>query len=252
MTENFDLKGKVALVTGAAGGIGRAVSMALADAGAIVVGTDVVINKTSKAIEKKIEDAGGTAVFRKLDVSDYDAVREFVRVAAKEFGGLHVLVNNAGVTADQMLGRMKPEQWKRVIEVNLGGCYNCCRAAARIMIRQRQGRIINISSVVARIGRVGQANYAASKAGIEGLTRSSALELAHRNITVNAVAPGFIDTQMTRPLPEKIKKKILENIPLGRTGSPEDVADLVLFLAGSGAAYITGQTIQINGGLYFG
>ncbi len=239
MGEARELAGKVALVTGGGRGIGRAIALALEDAGATVAVAD-------------LEAGECTGVFHRLDVSDFDAASSVIKTVAQDLGGLHVLVNNAGITSDQMMGRMKPEQWKQVIDVNLGGCFNCSRAATRIMLRQRAGRIINVSSIVARLGRPGQANYVASKAGIEGLTRTLALELGHRQITVNAIAPGYVDTEMTRALPEQVQAEILAGIPLGRAGKPEDVARMVVFLAGPGGAYVTGQTLAVNGGLYFG
>ncbi len=246
------LDGKVALVTGGAAGIGRAISLALARAGAVTVVADVKIDDSEQATHKIIQAEGGKARSLELDVSDFEAVKESFKDLEKELGGLYALVNNAGITADQLMGRMSREQWDKVIGVNLGGCFNCCRAASRVMLKGREGRVINVSSVVARIGRPGQANYAASKSGIEGLTRSLAIELGHRGITVNAVAPGFIDTDMTRALPEEMLERFIENIPLGRSGSIEEVAQAVLFLAGPGASYITGQTLHVNGGLYFG
>ncbi len=250
MSPGKELEGKVAVVTGATRGIGREVAIALGRAGAVTVVVDNV-GPGKDPTHELIREAGGRAHFKKLDVADFKAAQDAMKETEKEMGGLYILVNNAGVTADQVTGRMKPAQWKKVMDTNLGGGFNCCRAASRIMIRRKQGRIINISSVVARMGRPGQANYAASKAGIEGLTRSLALELGHRGITVNAVAPGYIDTDMTRALPEELRKRIEESIPLGRPGTTEDVAGAVLFLAGPAASYITGQTIHVNGGLFF-
>lgn len=240
MPAERELAGKIALVTGGARGIGRAIGLALAEAGATVIVADVA------------EPEHRDLPFRRLDVCDYETVQETIKTVAAEHGGLHVLVNNAGVTADQVLGRMKPADWRRVMAVNLDGAFHCARAAARIMIKQREGRIISLASIIGRIGRIGQANYAASKAGLEGLTRALALELAHRGVTVNAVAPGFIESEMTRALPAAVRDEILKGIPLRRAGAPEEVAELVRFLAGPRASYITGQTIHINGGLYFG
>jgi len=242
------LGGRTALVTGAARGIGREVALALSGAGAFVAAADIA---DAGPVLWEIESRGGEGAALSLDVSDFESVKDALKRVDADFGGLYILVNNAGVTADGLIGRMGPEDWRRVIEVNLTGCFNACRAAARAMLRRKEGRIINISSIVARIGRAGQANYAASKAGIEGLTRSLALELSHRDITVNAVAPGYIDTEMTRALPEEVREEIISEIPLGRPGLPSDVAAAVLFLAGPAAGYITGQVIQVNGGLYF-
>ncbi len=248
MKERGVLHGKTAVVTGGSRGIGAAVALRLSEDGARVVIADV---EPGDRTCDDILSRGGSASFVELDVTDFDAVREAFQDVDKRSGGIHVLVNNAGINRDQVLGRMKPAQWREVLEVNLEGCFNCCRQASRAMIRQKEGRIINMSSVVARLGRAGQANYAASKAGIEGLTRSLALELARLGITVNAVAPGYIDTEMTRELSDDVRAEIMGHIPLQRGGEPAEVAALISFLAGPGGAYITGQTIGVNGGLFF-
>lgn len=242
------LSGKVALVTGAARGIGEAISRALAKAGAACCVADVD-EVGAKTVVKDIADEGGRAVAVACDVTDPDQVGTMVDRCVAELGRLDILVNNAGITRDALGIRLKPADWDIVMGVNLTGTWLCSQAALKVMLKQRAGRIINISSVVGVMGNVGQANYAASKAGVIGLTKALAREGALREVTVNAIAPGFIDTAMTQALPEKIREELLSHIPLGRLGSPEDVAHAVLFLAGDGACYITGQVIHINGGM---
>jgi 3-oxoacyl-[acyl-carrier protein] reductase len=244
-----ELAERVALVTGGSRGIGAAIAVELARAGAAVVFTYRSSPDAAQDTAKRIAEAGGTARAVACDVADAAAVDQLVGEIARELGRIDVAVNNAGITRDQLIARMKPEDFDAVIATNLRGTWNVCRAVARPMIRQRSGRIINLSSVVARMGNPGQTNYAASKGGIEALTRSLARELASRNITVNAVAPGFIDTAMTSQLAGPNRDALLAQIPLGRLGTVEDVAGAVRFLASDRASYITGQVIHVNGGL---
>jgi 3-oxoacyl-[acyl-carrier protein] reductase len=249
---DVQLKNKIALVTGGSRGIGRAICMKLAQMGA-----EVFINFSSnEAMAQEVKNAiislGGKAHVLGLDVADAAAVQQAIRSIVETAGGLHILVNNAGITRDTLLVRMKQEDWNRVIATNLGGVFNCTQAAISTMMKQRWGRIINIGSVVGSMGNAGQANYAAAKAGLEGFSRSVAREVASRGITVNVVAPGFIETDMTAVLAEKYKEALLSQIPVGRMGKPEDVAEAVAFLATEGAAYITGQVLHVNGGLFCG
>lgn len=239
-----------ALVTGASRGIGRAIALALAARGLNVYVTYASKADEARSVVASIEAAGGKAAAFKLDVSDSEAVAAFFSAEIKDKVHLAVLVNNAGITKDGFVVRMKDEDFDNVLGVNLRGAFVCAREAAKIMSRQRQGRIINITSVVGQMGNAGQANYCAAKAGLIGLTKSLAKELASRNITVNAVAPGFIETDMTSGLPAEARETYAKAIPLGRFGTAEDVAEAVSFLASPGAAYITGQVIAVNGGLY--
>ncbi|MFZ4536818.1 3-oxoacyl-ACP reductase FabG [Propionivibrio sp.] len=245
------LKGQVALVTGAAQGIGAAVVLELVRQGATVIGTD--INEDgAKRINAALAEAGAQGRGIVMDVRDTVQVEAVIDLVDKEFGGVYVLVNNAGITRDNLAMRMKDDEWDMVIETNLKSVFRLSRAVIRGMMKARAGRIINLSSVVGHAGNAGQANYCASKAGVTGLSRSMARELGSRNITVNCVAPGFIDTSMTKALEEKQRAALIANVPLGRLGTPEDVAAAVGFLASPAAAYITGTTIHVNGGMYMG
>ncbi len=242
---------RVVLVTGGARGIGRAVALKLATPETAVVFTHVTPNSPGASETLSLlREKAGAAEAQCWAAENPRAAREHIDELAARFGRLDVLVNNAGLTRDSLAVRLTDEDWHQVMEANLFSVFNCSRIAAKLMMKQRRGRIINLSSVVGFTGNIGQSNYSASKAGMIGLTRSLALELAPRNITVNAVAPGFIDTDMTARLDPKIREQFSERIPAGRFGSPEDVAEAVAFLAGDGAAYITGQTIHVNGGMY--
>lgn len=243
------LEGKVAAITGASRGIGRDMALMFAARGANVV-VSARNEEALKTLVGEIEASGGEALAVTGDVSVADDANTLVQSAVETFGRLDILVNNAGVTRDGLLLRMKDEDWDAVIDTNLKGAFLCTRAAARVMSKQKAGRIINISSVVGEMGNAGQANYCASKAGLLGLTKSVARELARRNVTVNAVTPGFIVTEMTEDLPEKSRQELTAQIPLGRLGQPEDIAHAVLFLASDQAVYITGQVLGVNGGMY--
>jgi len=244
------LKGKVALVTGGSRGIGRAVSVRLAVQGAFVFVNYARNEQAARETHRLIGEAGGEGKAVCFDVADYKASTDAIAGLIKEKGRIDILVNNAGESRDGLLVRMKEQDWDRVIDTNLKGAFNCCRAVSYAMMKQRGGRIINVSSVVALSGNAGQANYSASKAGIIGLTKSLARELAPRGICVNAVAPGLIITDMTSAMTEEQREKVLGEIPLSRLGTPDDVAGVVVFLASDEAGYITGQVVGVNGGLY--
>jgi 3-oxoacyl-[acyl-carrier protein] reductase len=245
----MSIEGKIALVTGASRGIGQAIAHALAAKGAIVVGT-ATSDAGAAAIAEKLSAAGYAGTGMKLDVRDPQSVSEVLDRVGKEFGAPAILVNNAGITSDNLLMRMKDEEWDDVVGTNLGSVYRLSKAVLRGMTKARWGRIINISSVVAGMGNAGQSNYAASKAGMEGFTRALAREVGSRAITVNAVAPGFIDTDMTKALNEGQRSAMLEQIPLGRLGQAEEIAAVVEFLTGESAGYITGAVIPVNGGMF--
>jgi 3-oxoacyl-[acyl-carrier protein] reductase len=242
---------RVVVVTGGSRGIGRAIGLRMVDADTRVCfnysGRD---SRDAEETAKLIEDAGGRAWGARVDVASQEDVQNFFKKIIEEFGRVDVLINNAGITIDTLLVRMKEKDWDRVLAINLKGAFHCIQAVAKTMMKQRSGRIINMASVVGVMGNPGQANYVASKAGLIGLTKTAARELAPRGITVNAVAPGFIDTPMTADLPGKVKEAMLAQIPLGRFGQPEDVAEVVAFLASDKAAYISGQVIHVNGGMY--
>jgi 3-oxoacyl-[acyl-carrier protein] reductase len=242
-------KGKIAIVTGASRGIGRSISLALSAAGATIVAMDMDQAATD-AVVAELKAAGGNAIAVVGNVTVPADAENMIDVTIKEFGRVDILVNNAGITRDNIFIRMKDEDWDAVMTVNLKGAFLCSRAASKAMVKQRSGRIINIASVVGQMGNAGQANYCASKAGLIGLTKSNARELAKRNITVNAVAPGFIATAMTDALSDKVKAELTAQIPLERLGSSEDIANAVLFLAAEASGYITGHVLSVNGGMY--
>jgi 3-oxoacyl-[acyl-carrier protein] reductase len=245
----FDLEGKVALVTGSAQGIGRAIALNLAQGGARIVLTDMRQPKLDEVV-KEIEALGGKAIRFVVDVTDREAVRKVVDQSLETWERIDILVNNAGITRDSLVLRMKVEDWQAVLKTNLDGTFYCIQAVLPSMVRQRYGRIVSIASVVAQAGNVGQANYISSKAGIIGLTKGVAAEVARRNITVNAVAPGFIATPMTENLPPEIKEKMLSIIPIGRMGTDAEIATGVRFLVSEEARYITGHVLNINGGMF--
>ena len=245
----FSLKNKVALITGASQGIGRNTALALAEAGAKVAAAARNEEKLSAVVEE-ITNAGGTALSVNMDVADPEQVKVGFKRVIEKFGRLDILVNNAAITRDGLAVRMKPDDWEAVLRTNLSGAHFCIQQALPIMMKARGGRIINITSVVAQSGNAGQANYVAAKAGLIGLTKAIAIEIASRNITVNAVAPGFIETPMTDALPDKVKEEMKTRIPLGRMGSARDVAAAIVFLASDEAAYITGHVLNVNGGLH--
>ncbi len=243
------LENEIALVTGASRGIGAAIAQALAEQGATVVGT-ATTEAGAEAIGRRLAEAGLRGKGMVLNVTDPASVEQVVASIAGELGPVSILVNNAGITRDNLLMRMKEEEWSAILETNLTSVYRLCKACLRGMTKARKGRIINIASVVGASGNAGQTNYAAAKAGMIGFTKSLAREVGSRGITVNAVAPGFIDTDMTRALDEEQRSALLASIPLGRLGSPAEIGSVVAFLASPAAAYITGETLHVNGGMY--
>ena len=244
----MSLNGQVALVTGAGRGIGKAIALALAKDGADLVISDIDLDSATETAEE-VKGLGRDAIALKADVSNSAGVEEMFQAIIDKFGKIDILINNAGITRDGLLIRMKDEDWNLVLKINLDGAFYCSRAAGKLMMKQRSGRIVNIASIVGVMGNAGQVNYSASKAGLIGLTKSSARELASRGVTVNAIAPGFIDTAMTQALNDKVKEKLMEQIPMGRLGTAEDIANSIRFLVAPEASYITGQVLHINGGM---
>jgi 3-oxoacyl-[acyl-carrier protein] reductase len=247
--EGLKLTGKVALVTGAAQGIGKAVALLLARHGADIVVSDINLEKAEETA-KEIESIGPKAMAIKVNVASLNDVERMVEAVLKKFGKIDILINNAGITRDKLILRMTEDDWDIVLNVNLKGTFNCTKAVVRHMAKQRSGKIVSIASVVGEMGNAGQVNYAASKAGVIGLTKTIAREFAQRGINVNAIAPGYIETPMTEVLSDKVKEELKRLIPMERLGKPEDVAETVLFLVSEESNYITGQVLNVNGGIY--
>lgn len=245
----FTLENEIALVTGASRGLGRAIALQLGAHGATVIGT-ATTESGAAAIDQALKDAGVKGAGMALDVTKPEQIEQVLKTIGERFGDPTVLVNNAGITRDNLLMRMKEEEWDAIIDTNLTSVFRLSKACIRSMMKARHGRIINIASVVGSMGNAGQSNYAAAKAGLLGFSKSLARELGSRGITVNAVAPGFIDTDMTRDLPEANRQALLQQIPLARLGAPDDIAAAVVFLASPAGAYVTGETLHVNGGMY--
>jgi 3-oxoacyl-[acyl-carrier protein] reductase len=246
---DLSLDGRVAIVTGASRGIGRAIALELARRGAAVVVNYLSSSAAAEAVVGEIQEAGGKAVGRQADVSDFEQAQNLIKFAIDTFGGLDILVNNAGITRDTLIMMMSEEDWDRVIDTNLKSTFNCSKAAVRHMMRKRYGRIINITSVSGQMGNAGQTNYSASKAGQIGFTKALAREVAPRNITVNAIAAGYVETEIWAKVPEEARQAALSIIPLGRKGEPEEIGYAAAFLASGQAAYITGQVLGVDGGM---
>ena len=244
----MNLEGQTALITGAGRGIGKTIALKLAECGADIVLADM--NPQVSEVLLEVESLGRKCLTFETDVTDFDAIDAMVKKIIEEVGSIHILVNNAGITQDNLFMRMKPEQWSKVIDVNLNGVFNVTKAVIRPMVKQRMGKIINISSVVGFTGNPGQVNYSSTKSALVGFTKSLAREVGARGVTVNAVAPGFIDTAMTQALNESQQELILQQIPLGRMGGPADIANAVSFLVSEDASYITGTILHVNGGMY--